>query len=525
MILKYILIAVLGSMLANANALTGQGLTNRPIVLGPLVGLILGDLKQGIIIGAALELSYMGVMVIGIASALDMTVVGLLATTYAIVTGQGAELAVTLAIPCSLLMSLVSQPLSFLRVWMAHFMDNAAKEGDIKKFERWHWIMWWLRIVTSAPVYFLALYLGSEAIQAIVDAAPLFLLNGLKVSTTLIPALGFAMLLNLCWSKEVAAFFFIGFVLSIYAGLDNVAIAILGAAFALIAFFFIKTQGNEDSNSAESDSDIVKREPLLDKKTLNKIYWRSYQLEADFNVEKFQGFGFAYMMIPAIKKLYPNPEDQKEALVRHSEFFNTCPTVVTPITGIACAMEEEKSNGANITGAAISNVKVALMGPVAGIGDSIFWGSYRIICTSIACQMGIQGNVLAPFVFLVLFNIPNVLLHYYGLYKAYEMGNSFIKKMYESNVMDKITLCCSIMGMTMIGAMTASLVSISTPFTATIGETVFVLQDLLNAIMPGMLSLIAVFSLSAVLKKQASVMKIIIALMVIGVVGNLIGIL
>ncbi len=523
MVLQYFLIAFIGSIVASANSLTGQALTNRPIVLGTIVGLILGDPVQGTIIGATLELSYMGVMVIGIASALNMTVVSLLGTTYALVTGQGAELAVTLAVPCSLLMTLVGNTYSFVRIWLTRFALSAAREGNIKKFERWHWFLWGINIVINSLVYFLALYIGADAVQMLVDAAPEFIINGLKAGTTLVPAMGFAMLLNLCWSKEVGAFYFIGFVLSIYAGLDNVAIAILGGAFAVIAFFFIKDEDKEET--ASSSEAPVKQERLLSKKALRRIHWRSYTLEASFNVENFQGFGFAYMMIPAIEELYSDPEDRKEALVRHCEFFNTTPTIVTLITGIACAMEEEKAKGTGMTGAAISNVKVALMGPAAGIGDAIFWGSYRIICTSIACQMGIEGNLLAPIVFLVLFNIPNVLIHWYGLVKTYEVGNDFIKKMYESNVMDKVTLCCSIMGMTMVGAMTASLVSITTPLTLQIGETTFVLQELFDSIMPGMLSLIAVFVLSGVLKKQVSVMKVMIILMCIGIAGSFIGIL
>ena len=522
--LQYFLIALIGALVAESNAITGQALPNRPIVLGPLVGLILGDVVQGTIIGATLELSYMGVMVIGISSAVNMTVASLLGTTYAMVTGSGPEVAVALAIPCSLLYSMVGRFYGIFRMWLVRFADKSIQAGDIKKFERWHWFLYGARFITSVPTYFIALLLGSVAVQGIVDAVPKVIMDGLQAGTMLLPALGFAMLVNLCWTKEVAAFYFIGFVLSIYAGLDNIAIAILAGAFAVIAFFFIKEEKTGDTEPV--DTEVAPREHLLDKKTLKKIYWRSYTLEASFNTERFQGLGFGYMMVPAIEKLYSDPEERKEALIRQCEFFNTTPTIVTLITGIVCAMEEEKSLGSGMTAAAISNVKVALMGPSAGIGDAIFWGSYRIICASIACQLGIQGNVLAPFIFLFLFNIPNVLLHWYGLFMSYEVGSNFIKRMYQSNVMDKITLCCGIMGMTMIGAMTASLVSVKTPFKFNLGgELDFILQDTLDAILPGMLSLITVFAISRILKKQVSVMAIMLGILVVGVAGRLIGIL
>ncbi|MDO4378635.1 MAG: PTS system mannose/fructose/sorbose family transporter subunit IID [Erysipelotrichia bacterium] len=519
---KYFLVAFIGSFVASLNGMTGQALTNRPIVLGPVVGLILGNLQLGVEIGAALELAYMGVMVIGVSTAVNMTVASILGTTYAITTGQGAELAITLAVPCSLLYDLINQGVSLLNAWLARFEIKAAEEGNFKKFEMWHYAYWfWRNVFVNTIIYFIALSIGGTAVQGLVDAAPAKLLAGLKAGTKLIPALGFAMLFNLCYTKEVVAFFMIGYVFAAYMGLDNIAVAILGAAFALIAFFFVK---DENEQEFVDDEGIEEKTYLLDKKTLTQIYWRSYQLEADFTSERYQGTGFAYSMIPAIKKLYKTDEERKEALARHVEFFNTTPTVVTLVTGIACAMEEERAVNGSVTGAAISNIKVALMGPLAGIGDAIFWGSYRIICASIACQLGVTGNLLAPVVFLVLFNIPNVLIHYYGLMSTYKLGSSAIKKLYDSGLMDKITLCFSIVGMTMVGAMSYSLVSVNTVLSFTIGETVFKLQEVLDSILPGALTLITVLVLSKVMKKQNNVILIMAILMVIGIVGAFIGI-
>ena len=110
--IQFFLVAFLGSIVASLNSMTGQALTNRPIVLGPLVGLIMGDVVQGTIIGATLELAYMGVMDIGIYTSVNMAVAAILGTAYAISTGQGPEMAVTLAIPCSLLFTLVGQALT-----------------------------------------------------------------------------------------------------------------------------------------------------------------------------------------------------------------------------------------------------------------------------------------------------------------------------------------------------------------------------------------------------------------------------
>ncbi len=522
MVFKYFLIAYIGAFVAALNSMTGQALTNRPIVLGPLVGLILGDFQQGVIIGSSLELAYMGVMVIGVSTSVNMTVASLLGTTYAIVTGQGPELAITLAVPCSLLNSLVGRVIGPINLILQRQGIKAADSGDAKKVQFWHYFLWAKNILVSGTIYFVGLVLGAEAVQAIIDKAPTVIINGLRAGSRLVPALGFAMLFNLCWSKEVTAFFIIGYVFSVYLKMDNLGVALLAAAFALIAYFFIKDDNDNDLELAEEEV-TVPAERMLDLATLKKVYWRSYQLEADFTSERYQGLGFCYSVIPAIEKLYDNEEDRKEAIARQAEFFNTTPTIVTLITGIALAMEEEKATSKTLPGGAVSSVKVALMGPVAGIGDAIFWGSYRVLCASIACQLGVKGNLLAPVVFLVLFNLPNVLIHYYGLLKTYELGSSAVRKLYESGLMDKITLCCSIMGMTMIGAMTASMIGLTTSFQVQVGETTFVLQEMLDSILPEMLSLAEMLILARVLKKEVDITKLMYILMFAGIVGAFLG--
>ena len=111
----------------------------------------------------------------------------------------------------------------------------------------------------------------------------------------------------------------------------------------------------------------------LDKKIRRSVMWRSMFLQGSWNYERMQNGGWAYSLIPALKKLYPSGEEAKEALKRHLEFFNTHPYVAAPIIGVTLALEEERANGADIDDAAIQGVKVGMMGPLAGIGDPVFW--------------------------------------------------------------------------------------------------------------------------------------------------------
>lgn len=117
-------------------------------------------------------------------------------------------------------------------------------------------------------------------------------------------------------------------------------------------------------------------EKKLTNNDLNKMFVRSWFLLGSFNFERMQSIGFCVTLIPAIKRLYSKKEDQKEALKRHLEFFNTQPFISAPIMGVTAAMEEQKANGQPIDNATISGVKVGLMGPLAGVGDPIFGGLY-----------------------------------------------------------------------------------------------------------------------------------------------------
>ena len=134
----------------------------------------------------------------------------------------------------------------------------------------------------------------------------------------------------------------------------------------------------------------------LSKKELNKVFWRSYQALGCYTYDKQQGISYMRALLPALQKLYPDPEDLKEALIRHNVMFNTTCAFVPFCLGITCAMEEEYANAPEGTfdPQSISSVKIALMGPLAGIGDSFFWGTFRVIACGIGAPLAAAGNLL-----------------------------------------------------------------------------------------------------------------------------------
>ena len=142
----------------------------------------------------------------------------------------------------------------------------------------------------------------------------------------------------------------------------------------------------------------------LTKKDRLAVAWRSTFIQGSWNYERMQNGGFAFSMIPAIKKLYSSKEDRTAALQRHLEFFNTHPYIASPIIGVTLALEEERANGAPVDDVAIQGVKVGMMGPLAGIGDPVFWFTVRPMLGALGASLALSGHILCPIIFFVAWN-------------------------------------------------------------------------------------------------------------------------
>ena len=240
----------------------------------------------------------------------------------------------------------------------------------------------------------------------------------------------------------------------------------------------------------------------LTKKELNQVFWRSFGMEWDWNYERQMNMAYCYCMLPVIKKLYSNKEDQIAAMQRHLEFFNTTPQLSTLILGISAAMEESNANDSNFDTESINSVKVSLMGPLAGIGDSFIWGTLRIIATGVGLSLANQGNILGPILFLLIFNIPAQGLRYYLMNAGYKLGSGFLAKIQENGLMSKLTYAASVLGLMVVGGMTAENVSIKFPLAFGSGDEATTLNDVFNNIMPGLMPLLFTLLVYYLLKKK-----------------------
>lgn len=238
-----------------------------------------------------------------------------------------------------------------------------------------------------------------------------------------------------------------------------------------------------------------------DKKLVKSLFWYSFLLEPSYNYERQQGLGFAVSMIPAIKKFYKTKEEQKDALVRHMAIFNTTPHISSVISGVVASLEKEASENKDFDKSIINNVKISLMGPLAGIGDSFFWGTLRVICAGIGISLASKGSVLGAILFLVLFNTVHILFRYFGVYYGYKFGVNILSNLSENNILNNISRAGNIVGLTVIGAMTAQMVNLKTNLSFTIEQSEYLIQDYIDQIFPALLPLLYTIWMYMLLKK------------------------
>jgi len=263
---------------------------------------------------------------------------------------------------------------------------------------------------------------------------------------------------------------------------------------------------------------------------IRATYWRSTFLLGSFNFERMQSMGFCVSMIPTIKRLYSRKEDQAAALKRHLEFFNTQPWVGSAIMGVTAAMEQERANGAAIDDAAISGVKVGLMGPLAGVGDPIFWGTLRPVLAALGAGLAISGSLLGPLLFFIGINLCRALTRWYGFKYGYQKGTEIVSDM-GGGRLQKVTQGASILGLFVMGSLVSKWTSINIPFelsrykNAMGEEVVTTVQSVLNDLLPGLAALLLTFFCMWLLRKKVNAMYIIFGLFGVGILGYWLGIL
>ncbi|CAM2893945.1 MULTISPECIES: PTS system mannose/fructose/sorbose family transporter subunit IID [Dellaglioa] len=297
----------------------------------------------------------------------------------------------------------------------------------------------------------------------------------------------------------------------------------------------------------------------LTKKDRLAVAWRSTFIQGSWNYERMQNGGWTFSMIPAIKKLYKTKEDRAAAMKRHMEFFNTHPYLASPILGVTLALEEERANGADIDDVAIQGVKVGMMGPLAGVGDPVFWFTVRPMLGALGASLAIGGNILGPIIFFVAWNIIRMGFMWYTQEFGYKAGSKITEDL-SGGLLKDITKGASILGMFVLAALVERWVSIKfTPVVSTVKlakgafidwtnmpkgsagvqqalqdqasglsltpDKVTTLQQNLDQLIPGLAGLLLTFLCMWLLKKKVSPIVIILGLFVVGIGAHVLHIL
>lgn len=265
---------------------------------------------------------------------------------------------------------------------------------------------------------------------------------------------------------------------------------------------------------------------LLDKKDLNKAFWRSQLLGASLNFERMQSLGAYYSVVPALKKIYKGkPKEERVAAIRrHLEFFNTNPYVYGPILGISMAMEENTKEEEKQS---VISVRTGLMGPFAGLGDSLLAMTVVPILMSIGSGLAIEGNPLGPILFFLLFSLIVWPIKYKGVFMGYEKGSDLLTGSEGNDLLRRVSTMGNIVGTMVVGALIVSTVQIYIPIEYAAGDSQINVQEMLDGIMPNLLPFLLTILVYKFLKMKnaKNAVFIILGIMVIGIGLSLVGIL
>lgn len=268
-------------------------------------------------------------------------------------------------------------------------------------------------------------------------------------------------------------------------------------------------------------------EKMFTKKDMTKMAVNAGALgmEYSWNYPRQMHLAFCMMIEKCLRKIYKDdPEGYAAALTRHVAFFNVTPQLAPFVGGIAVSMEEKVATG-ELEGAAVDSVKAALMGPLSGIGDSIFLGCIRVIAVAVGASLAATGNILGPILYFLIYNIPAFLVRIFGARLGYDLGFSLLTNAQKSGLMDKIMYAAGIVGTMVIGAMSSNMFRATLPTKIGSGDSATTLQKILDGIMPGMLGIAALGIYYWLLKKKVNPMILIVGTMILGIAGAFFGFL
>ena len=506
-----------------------------PLMTGLVCGIVLGDVPTAMKIAATIQPMFLAFTGAGGTVVWDETAATIGGCTITMISGLDISQSVTIAVPLSLLCAQLHTVRRIITVYTAQQSDKYAQtcntKGIIFMASWWNIIM---KVFLFGVPMFFALYFGAEAVGSFMNSLPAWITNALGATGKLLPALGFAMTVNVIGRPQFLPFFLGGFFFAQYSGISGIPLALSGLFIAFLYYLILQASDKEEDAAADAGTQAAVQadeagKKLLTKKDVNNLVFRwNMFCEMSNSFARLQSVAFCAAFIPILKKLYGNDQEEfSAALSRHLMFFNTQGIWGSVVHGIVIAMEEQRALGAPIPVEAITGIKAGLMGPFAGIGDTIDWSTLKPLFIMLVLPLAEGGSFLAPIIYGILLIGVTYTENFIFVNTGYRMGTEAALTILEGGAINKFISCASVLGMFMMGGLSASMVSVYTSAQIPTGEdTVMAIQgDILDAVAPGLLTLAAVLLVYKYLRSGHSMMKATFWLLGIGLVLGAVGVI
>lgn len=282
--------------------------------------------------------------------------------------------------------------------------------------------------------------------------------------------------------------------------------------------------------SSTTELKSLEPQPVSEKKRLWQFFWRTWAIQSSWNYEGQMNLGFLYSIAPTLDRIYADESDpeilerKKEAYHRHTALYNITQQLNSFVLGLVASMEEEYARDPKHFNPEVMNsLKVSLMRPLSGIGDSLLEGTLRIISFGLGASLAAQGLILGPILAILISGIPKALITWFGGKLGYTLGVDYVKQLQSGGMMERVMYAASIVGLMTVGAMIATMVGITTPLQFQDGA--LVIQDVLNGIFPAMIPLAITMTFYWLLKKKVSLTVLLLGGIAASLAASFFGIL
>jgi fructoselysine/glucoselysine PTS system EIID component len=526
-----IIAVILIAGLAGIESVLDEWQWHRPLLASTLIGLVLGHLATGLAVGATLELIALGWMNIGAAQSPDTALASVIAALLAIRGGNDVNQAIAIAIPLAVAGNLLTVLVRTITVYFQHLGDRLSKQSGRHYLGQLNFLalsLQALRVAVPAAVF--TIFVSPNMIMSMFHFLPKFLTDGFTAASGFIVVVGYAMVIRSLEVGKLMPYFFLGFLVADFSKITLVGTGLLAIAFAALHVRVWANRGDlgvqigtADGNGAElsaaTDTGTQGTTRRLPRRVMWRTFWRSQFLQASWNYERMQGLGYGYILEPTIDYLSGSHSDLGAARkLRHIEFFNTQPYFANLVTGINMALEERLAEGDEKYDRLVTSIKLGMMGPLAGVGDSIFWGTLRPLLASIGATIALGGNIMGPIFFFVAWNILRLGVRYGLLEYGYRLGTRIVGVI-ATGVLRQATEAATIVGLIVMGALVANWANIRFAVSWRVHGQTMTLNHLIDTLLPKLPELLLVFIVLWLLRRGWSSVWVILALFFFAIFG------